>query len=273
MRCTRSLRHLPAAALGVLTLLSTSGCFSRRDEAGPDVDFGQPQRDYSLTKRGADPRPEASTLERRALLAVSPDRALTRVDVLMEASTYASARTETQAVADELVARIDAIEGCDARIDGSDAPVAAGREAWRGSVAVRVDADLGGLSDLAARTSRVDVCIEPLHTLRDDGGDAMDRAEIRVGAPWYTVDDPGQHREALLRVALAPLAEVAALGDTPPQFEARATRCTSRGDVSIVERSATEVGLTVDLECASTLGRGDIPGTDGPPPPASIDTQ
>lgn len=232
-----------------------TGCFGRRSaEPGPDVDFGQPQRDYSISKRGGgDPQPETSTLEAHALLAVPPDRALVRVDVSMKAEAYAGARTDTQSVAQQVVDKIAAVDGCTASIEESMTPHATGTKEWTGSAIVRLDASLEGLNSLGERTARVDACVEPLHSLREAGGETMDRAEIRVGAPWYTLDQPSQHRTALLRAALAPLAEVAELEDTPPQFDALATKCTSEGRVSIVDRSATEIGLTVDLTCANDL--------------------
>lgn len=242
-------------ALTVALALPLVGCFGRRDAApGPDVDFGEPDRSYGISKRGdARAMPEASTLEQRALLTVPPDRALVRIDIAMRADSYAAARKDVGDVAKDLVERIAAVEGCEARIEESSTPRAQGREQWLGRSVLRLDAALTDRASLEDRTARVDACVEPLHALREAGGETMDRAEISVGEPWYTVDRPGQHRTALLQAALVPLEEVAALEGTPPQFDARLTRCTSSGHVSITQRSASGVGLTVDFTCDTTL--------------------
>ena len=70
-----------------------------------------------------------------------------------------------------------------------------------------------------------------------------------------TVDDPGRFRSQLLQQRLKPLREVSGLADIPEQFDATGVRCTSAGEVTILQRTLGGVTLGIDFTCGRTPGR------------------
>ncbi|MBX3269057.1 MAG: hypothetical protein KF729_02280 [Sandaracinaceae bacterium] len=232
-----------------LLLLAGCGFGARAEPAAPAVAFaGEPaSSDYLWSRGAAAAAPDASDLERQlhgGAFLVPPDRALVRVDVTGRAPTRAELAARMDDATRAMRATLAVPGACAAAVVALGAPRREG-ERWSATATLSIDVPLAGLDDVAARFARVERCMERFDAM----GAELAGLELAVSHPLPTVDRPHLHRAALLERAVGPLREVAAF-DGPPAFDPNGVRCTSRGEVTIVERSLAGIALRVDLECA-----------------------
>ncbi len=232
-------------------LLTLAGCgfADRAEPETPDVAFaGAPATADSAWSRGSyAAAPDATGLEQdlHGRYLVPPDRALVRVEVTAHAATRGGVGERIRAAATQLRADLAVPGACEVSVVDFGSPRGAGED-WADTATLRLDVPLTGVADVAERFARVERCMQRFSTL---GAVARD-LELAVSHPLPTVDRPDAHRAALLERALAPLREVGATGG-PAAFDATGVRCTSRGEVTITERSLHGIAMTVDLECAT----------------------
>ncbi len=118
------------------------------------------------------------------------------------------------------------------------------------SFSVALTIDLAGLDVALARMERIEECLGRFRSLAHD--ESLEGVRMRVGPVVPTVDRLDRFREPLLQRHLEPLRAVAALPNVPAQFDPLATRCTSTGAVSILERTLSGVTIDVDFTCTGT---------------------
>jgi hypothetical protein len=250
-------------ALTVLPSLCL-GCW--HDSRQPDVTYGTETRRTDWISTGdsshADDR-DATLPIGPTDLVVPPDRVVLEVH-LRSFSTSPSATSESiRLAAASLAAKLSRPADCRANVTNYGALEKHGDERWLGTATLELEADLREVSTVDARLMRVERCLTALEEA------SLEEAEVRVGPPHFTVDDPARHRAALLAHALRPLGEVAEVRALPPQFDPLATRCTSTGNVTITERRMRGVRLSIDLSCATRpLGPEGAPVAVAVSPPA-----
>jgi len=192
---------------------------------------------------------------------VPPDRALVAVTVGVSQPSFA----ETSAALSAEVANIQAaLTGpCTTTLMDASSPDQDGTT-WSASAELRVDIDLRGLPGVAERRTRLDTCLAALDPLL-----TTEWKKISVGtrivqrsAPLLSVDDPEQHRDALLAQAAASLAWAAGAAGAP-QLHPTDLRCVPRGTVTVGDRRLSGVVLELDLPC-----RVYLPEEDDAPAPA-----
>ena len=241
MRTRRTL--ILAAALVV------ASCSSDREEAdAPEIAFAnEPAASGEYWSRGeSTAAPDVDAFDGHApnRMVVSPDRALVRVDARVAAPTPTAVTARVRMAAGRLVEGLSEPGVCAATVADYGVPARTG-DVWRARASLRLDVAMVGTNDVGERLSRLERCMRRFETL----GPELRGVELAVSDPLVTIDEPGQHRAALLTRALAPLHEVAALTGTPAAFEGSGLRCTSRGQVSIVGRALSGVAVEVDLDC------------------------
>lgn len=237
-------RHLILVLIGALV----TSCSSAREEAdAPAIAFAnEPQGSGYWSRGGGAAAPDVGALEGAShdRMVVAPDRALVRVDATVAAPTPSAVTERVRSAAAQLVEGLSEPGACSAAVADYAVPWRAD-DRWHARVSLRLDVPLTGAPDVGERLARLERCTRRFEAL----GPSLRDVELSVSDPLVTVDDPGAHRAALLRRALAPLHEVAAIDGTPAAFDATAMQCTSRGQVAIVGRALSGVALQVDLDC------------------------
>lgn len=234
--------------IALTTALAGCGFEERATAEAPEVAFaGAPITADSAWSRGyAGPAPDASELEAdlHGRYLVAPDRALVRVEVTGHGPSRAAVTDRIRAGATQLVGALAVPGACEVSVVDFGSPRGSG-EQWADTATLRIDVPLAGVTDVSERFARVERCMQRFVSL---GASARD-LDLAVSQPLATVDHPDAHRAALLERALRPMREVE---DTegPTAFDASGVRCTSRGEVTITQRSLHGVAMTVDLECA-----------------------
>ena len=64
-----------------------------------------------------------------------------------------------------------------------------------------------------------------------------------------TVKDLGKYRQQLLTAKFKPLKTVASISEPASQFNASSIDCTSKGIVTVKDRSLSAIELDIDLDC------------------------
>ncbi|MEZ4340809.1 MAG: hypothetical protein R3B82_29655 [Sandaracinaceae bacterium] len=241
------------ALFAITATLAGCGFEDREPPNAPEVAFaGSPTTpDSAPWSRGAAvATPDATGLEAdlHGRYLVPPDRALVRVEVTGHGGSRAAVSDRIRGGAARLVGALAVPGACEVTVVDFGAPRGAS-ERWTDTATLRIDVPLAGAADVGERFARVERCMERFSTL---GAEARD-LDLAVSHPLPTVDHPDAHRAALLERAFRPMREVE--GTTgPAAFDPSGVRCTSRGEVTITERSLHGVAMSVDLECARRPG-------------------
>lgn len=182
-------------------------------------------------------------------LVVPPDGASARANIEVRASDPGAAVERAQEVATYVSGLWSEDPLCSARVlDYSPAHVQGSESA--ASFSVSVSAQLEGLETTIARIERVEDCLARFRSIATDSG--LRGVQVSVGSMVATVDDPGSFRAQLLQERLEPLRAVSALENMPEQFAPSGVRCTSAGEVTILQRTLGGVTLGVDFGCTRT---------------------
>ncbi len=239
--------HRTALGSSVLSLV-LGGCWGGLDAADPaEVAFAADAEElssYRSSERA--PGPDASV---PTGLVVPPDRATASASVEVRASDPEAAVARAHDVATYVRELWSDDPLCSARVLDYSPAHAQGSESGA-SFSVSVSAHLRGLDTTIARMERVEECLARFRNIATDSG--LRGVHVRVGAMVASVDDPGSFRAQLLQARLEPLREVSALQDIPDQFDSKGVRCTSAGDVTVLQRTLGGVTLGVDFGCSRT---------------------
>lgn len=226
----------------LLALILLASCGTTDGAGVVQAQSGAPSRSWY----GTESAPDTLPLE-RALhggITVPPDRGLAMLSAHVEASQRDDAMSRIRRVVRELAA----ISSGECRIEPwSFAPIERAGDSYTAAAELRLDVALTGADTIDARQARIEACLGALDTLDPA---RFEGVNVRRGALVLTLDDPSQHRGALLERHMAALHSVAAQSDVPPQFQPNALRCTSSGEVRIEARSLRGIDLAVDFVCS-----------------------
>jgi hypothetical protein len=234
-------RRLPLALVSLLVLVACG-----RSDAASRLDFSARDESSSYMRSSGEPPLEAPVDPSAPSLDVPPDRALLDLSIGVVGQGFSATADRTREVIEAVAQTVRGGDGCEAHWIDHTPPTPRGDDGeFRGEGRLRIDVALADLSDTAARAARLDACVARLETADLGAG-----VHLRLSSALVTVDDPQAHGRALLKARLAPLHELAATIDAPPQYEPAGVRCRSTGAVSIVERRLSGVTLTLDFSCA-----------------------
>ena len=239
-------------AIGSLILLALlGGCWGGVDAADPaEVAFVADASDLRSYRGGEGiPAPDAHVA---GGLVVPPDRATARASVEVRAPDPVAAVERVQEVATYVSGLWSEDPLCSARVVDYSPVHAEGSES-EASFSVSVSAQLAGVDTTLARMERVEDCLVRFRSIATDSD--LRGVHVSVGSMFATVDDPGSFRSQLLQQHLEPLREVSGLADIPVQFDPTGVRCTSAGEVTILQRTLGGGTLGIDFACARTPAR------------------
>jgi hypothetical protein len=232
----------------LLFLLLLTSCSSGADLAPVVQAQSAPSSSSRDWYSGGMPTPDASPLE-HALhggISVPPDRGLAMIEAHVEAGDREGAVQRIRRVARSLAAISSQRDGCTIEAWSFDA-VQRGDDTYHASATLRLDVELTGARALSERQDRVEACLGALDTLDPS---RFEGVVVRRSELVLTLDDPSQHRGALLERRMAALHAVALQNEVAPQFRSDALRCTSSGEVTIQARSLRGIDLAIDFTCA-----------------------
>lgn len=98
------------------------------------------------------------------------------------------------------------------------------------------------------RIQQLNNCIQAVPQLTSDDSE-NGSISLNLSQPIPTVKNASEYRKQLLGTKFASLQEVANLSETPSQFNASDTKCTSKGNIQIINRSLSNIELDIDFNC------------------------
>jgi len=247
-RVHRSFPRMRRTVVGFsLLLVLLGGCWGGVDAADPaEVAFAGDATELSSYRRERSAVPDIPV---GGGLVVPPDRATASARVEVRAPDPGAAVERAHEVATYVRGLWSEDPQCSARVVDYSPVHAQGSESGA-SFSVTVSAQLGDRETTIARIQRVEGCLERFRSLATDSD--LRGVQVSVGSMVATVDNPGRFRAQLLQERLEPLREVSGLEGIPEQFEATGVRCTSAGEVTILQRALGGVTLGVDFGCTRT---------------------
>lgn len=190
---------------------------------------------------------------RAVQLVVPPERALLPVEVTVIHQSYELAASEARRARTE----IEGLLGphTQVRIHDYTPPASSDGVTYRAWIALEIETDLRGLSEVEQRMDRLDAVLGRL--LSQIFSEAPLRkkwtpktsASANHGALHYDVYAPQDHRPALL-AQVASLLEGLPEASASPQWDPSALCCMSTGDVRVRSRRLGGVTLELDLSYA-----------------------
>ena len=182
---------------------------------------------------------------------VAPDGAA--VAVTVEVRRGSPAETSAALTA-EITALEAAVSGkCTATLLDASPPARQGDIDSVATAEVRLDADLRGLADAAARRERIEAGLAPVEPLLTPEGwndlkDGSGRRHVRRSEVTLLLDAPESHRDALLKRAITAMNWSATAGGAP-QLHPEDVRCVTHGAVEIGAARLSGLVLTLDMDC------------------------
>ncbi|MEM9213058.1 MAG: hypothetical protein AAGD25_01655 [Cyanobacteria bacterium P01_F01_bin.150] len=187
---------------------------------------------------------------------IPPDLAVMTVSLSTTQSSFSASTQLLQEKADLLLTKVGEGDGCVARIlDYRQPTQPAGKyfrwdgDQYTSQIDLALDIDFDGLSSVTNRIQRLNNCIQRIPQFVDKDTKKEEAILVVLSAAMPTIRDASVHRDELLQRRFAPLQSVVDAAQPPGLFKAEQTRCTSNGDVRIVERTLSGVELDVNFEC------------------------
>ena len=190
---------------------------------------------------------------------VPPEMAIMQAKLTATGNSFAKTFEAIEANTDTVIQSINNTEGCRADLRDYQHPEEASSNRSYGiknsdnlvyvsSLDLEITVSFDNTNSVKERIQQLNECLQAFPQLTSDDSENSTIA-LNVSQPIPTVKNADEYREQLLETKFAPLQEVANLSETPSQFNASNTKCTSKGNIQIISRSLSNIELDIDFNC------------------------
>ena len=200
---------------------------------------------------------------------VAPELGIMSGTINSTANSFAKAAELLTANSDKLDKSISQQNGCSYNLTNYQHPVAVGSrksiasatKRYSGSLEFEVLISLAEAKNIKQRIQQINNCLQAVPDLKlDETQEDKDMSlNLSMSRVLPTIENAGKYRQKLLDFKLQPFKEVASLSNPATQFDAADTKCTSKGKISVIERSLDGIELDVDLDCRRSIEEKLIP--------------
>ena len=193
--------------------------------------------------------------------AVPPEIAIMQAKLRATNNSFAKTFELIEANTDTVLQSINNTEGCRADLIDYQHPEEASSNSNRsygtensdnliyaGSLDVEITISFDDANSVKERIQQLNKCLQALPQLTSDDSENSS-ISLNVSKPIPTLKNASEYRKQLLETKYASLQEVANLSETPSQFNASDTKCTSKGNIQIINRSLSNIELDIDFSC------------------------
>lgn len=196
---------------------------------------------------------------RSDLLFVPPEIAIMQAKLQATGDSFAKTFELIDANADRVIQSINNTDGCRAELFDYQHPQEANNNRsyssknsdnliYTSSLDLEITISFDNNNSVKERIQQLNNCLQAIPQLTSEDSE-NNRISLNVAQPIPTVKNASEYRQQLLETKFASLQEVANLSETPSQFDASNTKCTSKGNVQIINRSLSEIELDIDFNC------------------------
>lgn len=155
-----------------------------------------------------------------------------------------------------LLQSINGTEGCSAEIYNYQHPrktlekrISGDSSTYFSNLDIAITASFDSTNNVQEKMRQLNDCLQAVPQLKLDDPPKDTNIRFNLSPAIPTVINVNKYRTQILETKFARLQEIANLSDTPSQFNASNTKCTSNGDVQIVSRTFNNVELDIDFNC------------------------
>ncbi len=199
---------------------------------------------------------------------VPPEIAIMSAKISSTANSVVEANRLLELNSDNLSKKVTDVPGCSAKMVNYDSPLAYSRkgisskqEKYSSHTDFEILISFADAKDIKQRIKQVKNCSQVFSTLTmiESQQDENSKVDFVLSEIVPTIKNASKYRTKLLEAKIKPLQEVAALSNTPTQFNASDIKCTSKGIVQVVDRSLSDIELDVDFDCRRFVNGKPVP--------------
>lgn len=189
---------------------------------------------------------------------IPPEIAIMQVSIRATDRSFAKTFELIDANTEKVLQSINNTEGCQADLSDYQHPEEASSNRsyssensdnliYTSSSYLEITISFDNNNSVKKRIQQLNNCLQAVPRLKSENKDSS--ISLNISKPIPTVKNVSEYRKQLLETKFSPLQEVADLSETPSQFNASDTKCTSKGEVQIVSRSLSNIELDIDFNC------------------------
>lgn len=185
---------------------------------------------------------------------IAPEIALVTAKMQATGNSFDRTFESIDVNAEKLQQSINNTDGCQVELLDYQHPVVArGQRVLDGSeyrthLDFQITISFDGDNSVRERIEQLNNCLQAIPRFELDNS-KNSSINLNLSQAIPTVIDTSKYRKQLLETKFKPLQEIAELSETPSQFNATNTKCTSKGNVQIISRSISNIELDIDFNC------------------------
>lgn len=188
---------------------------------------------------------------------VDPEIAIMNLTLRVSGNSFSEANDLITSNTNLIFKGINQTKGCNVEITDYSHPQKTYRQKvlsndvpFSSNQEMKATISFAGMNDIQARMQQVNKCMQTISELKlDNPAPKKTSVHLNVTNPLPTITNANKYRKQLLASKFSGLKEVAAIAENPTQFNAKDTKCTTNGNVSITKRSLSKLELDVNFNC------------------------
>ena len=190
---------------------------------------------------------------------VTPELAVMSATINTTANSDAIASQLLETSSQQLIKNFTQVPGCSAKIVDYQHPIPryskriGSNTDWQYTSNLKLEMAIAFNKDkdIYQRIVQINNCLQAIPNLKTIKSPEDKNATVNLVTSKVipTINNAGKYRQEILKTKFTALKEVASLTDPAVQFNAQDTKCTSKGNVKVINRQLSGIELDVDFDC------------------------
>ena len=190
---------------------------------------------------------------------VTPESAIMSATINTTANSLASASQLLTTSSQQLIENITQVPGCSIKIVDYQHPIpryskrigSNGEKQYSGNLKLEMAIAFDKDKDISQRIVQINNCLQAIPDFKTINSPEDKNATVNLTTSPVipTINNAGKYRQEILKTKFTALKEVASLTEPAVQFDAQDTKCTSKGNVKIIDRQLSGIELDIDFDC------------------------
>ncbi|VEP18841.1 conserved exported hypothetical protein [Hyella patelloides LEGE 07179] len=242
------------AAISLLLLFFSCGKSDRSTTSvTAQSDFIVSGSDYSSKNQEANILPYDPAIKN---FLIPPEIAVMQATINAGGNSFNEVAALIDTNTNKVIQSISSTEGCSANIVDYQHPrktygkrVLSDSATYYSNLQIEIIISFAEMNNVQQRIEQINNCWQAISTSKLEAQEKDSTISLTLSDVIPTIENVDRYRKQLLETKFDTLKEVANLSETPSQFNASDTKCTSKGDVKVVKRSLSNIELDVDFNC------------------------
>ena len=187
---------------------------------------------------------------------VPPEIAVMQATIQVKSNSFSEVANLIDTNSSKVVTSISQVKGCSAEIVNYQYPretygkrIVNETPTYLSSLEIKTIISFAGMNTVEQRIKQLNSCLQAIPQLKLEKASKNSDINLSFSEVIPTVSNADSYRKQLLENKFTRLREIANLSETPSQFKASDTKCTSNGTVRVRNRSLSNIELDIDFKC------------------------